>query len=355
MFTEDDYRTAEEFLMLYCPRPDSEIKGVLPDGWDENTAERDLDIIIPCYNVEKYVRQCLDSVVPYPFRQNTGIFLIDDGSTDGTGEILDSYGKYPNVRVIHQENKGLSGARNTGIRASSSRYFFFIDSDDYIVPEKVEKMLSYAMEKKADSVRGLAFNVFEDQIMELGEEAKTGVFQEIPPLDAAAYAWGTVLNAGLFRELCFPEGYLFEDVVMHLLLSPMCRKSYLYYYPLYAYRMNPEGITAKSRYDAKAVHSFWLLKLMLETLAKKQISIDEGLYARILSHIAQTHLRIAQLEDQVKVAVFIATCKTMKELNHRLQPEDKYRQLFQKAMLAEDYALYDQISHLIYEALKVGA
>lgn len=354
MFSTDDYRTAEEFLMLYCPKPDSVITGALPPDWEERTDKRDMDIVIPCYNVEQYAEQCLDSIVPHPFRENVGIFLVDDGSTDRTGEILESYRRFTHVTVIHQENRGLSEARNAGIRLSNSRFLFFIDSDDYVVPEHVEEMLVFAMKNEADSVRGVTYNVFEGEEIKPPAEEETGVFEEIPPLDATAYAWGTVLNAGLFKELCYPGGYLFEDVLMHLVMSPLCKKSYLYHRSSYAYRMNPEGITAKSQFQPKAVHSFWILYPMLDTIEKMQIPLESGLYNKILAHIAQTHIRIAKLEDNVKVAVFIATCGRMKEINHTRTTDDQYRALLQKAMLAEDYSLYDQACRLVFEALRVG-
>ncbi len=81
---------------------------------------------------------------------------------------------------------------------------------------------------------------------------------------------------------------------------------------------------------------------MLDTIERMQIALESCLYNKILAHIAQTHIRIAKLEDNVKVAVFIATCGRMKEINHTRTTDDQYRALLQKAMLAEDYSLYDQ-------------
>lgn len=71
-----------------------------------------MDIIVPCYNQERYLRKCLDSVSRYPFRRKVSIIIIDDGSTDGSGEMADYYGELPHVTVVHQENKGIAFARN---------------------------------------------------------------------------------------------------------------------------------------------------------------------------------------------------------------------------------------------------
>ena len=91
-----------------------------------------LSIIIPVYNVEKYLSICLDSVLAQDLK-NIEVIMVDDGSTDNSGEICDKYSnKYSNFIAIHQKNKGLSGARNTGIKKSKGEFLMFIDSDDFI-------------------------------------------------------------------------------------------------------------------------------------------------------------------------------------------------------------------------------
>ena len=250
MFSTDDFHTAREYLQLFCEKPAAEIRGVLPEGHEK---KRDLDIIVPAYNVEKYLEECLDSVVNHSFRRNVGVIVVDDGSTDRSGEIADRYGTNPMVTVIHQKNAGLSEARNAGIAKSSSRYLFLLDSDDYVLPEGLEAMLDFAMENDADSVRGILFNVVGDEI--LRPETETKEFREIPHYDAAGYAGGTVVLSDLFEKICFPAGYLYEDTIMYALLSPLCRKSYVYDGCVYAYRMNPNGITGSSQYDKRC----WIL------------------------------------------------------------------------------------------------
>ena len=91
-----------------------------------------ISIIVPVYNVEKYLKKCIDSILNQSF-QNFELILVDDGSTDSSGEICDEYAlKDRRVLVIHKENEGLSSARNEGIKASSAEYVGFVDSDDYI-------------------------------------------------------------------------------------------------------------------------------------------------------------------------------------------------------------------------------
>lgn len=111
-----------------------------------------VDIIIPVYNVEPFLRRCLDSVVSQTC-QGWRAICVDDGSTDGCGAILDSYAAAdPRFKVIHQKNGGLSDARNTGMAASDADYLMFVDSDDFIHPQTLEIALGLAERDGADVV-----------------------------------------------------------------------------------------------------------------------------------------------------------------------------------------------------------
>lgn len=94
-------------------------------------------LIIPAYNVEKYIKKCLDSVLDQTYN-NYEIIIINDGSTDNTSKILESYKSNKKIKIINQENKGLSNARNTGVSNAKGDYILFIDSDDFIEKELLE-------------------------------------------------------------------------------------------------------------------------------------------------------------------------------------------------------------------------
>ena len=107
-------------------------------------------IIIPVYQVAPYLRCCLDSVTGQRFRDRE-ILLVDDGSTDGSGAICDEYReKHPDIRVIHQQNQGLSGARNAGLDAAKGEWILFIDSDDWIAPDMLETLFAEMQRHPAD-------------------------------------------------------------------------------------------------------------------------------------------------------------------------------------------------------------
>lgn len=109
-------------------------------------------MIIPVYNVEKYLAKCIDSVIAQTYTE-LEILLIDDGSTDSSGEICDSYSsRDKRIRVIHQQNKGLAEVRNIGIREAKGEWIQFVDSDDWIDPETVGTCLEYARKYDAEIV-----------------------------------------------------------------------------------------------------------------------------------------------------------------------------------------------------------
>ena len=115
-------------------------------------AEGKITVIVPVYNAEPYLPQCIESILrqTYP---NLQIILVDDGSTDGSGMICDKYaGMDGRIEVYHTENRGLVAARKLGIRCSTGKYVGFVDADDYIDPEMYELLLKDIIESRADFV-----------------------------------------------------------------------------------------------------------------------------------------------------------------------------------------------------------
>lgn len=109
-----------------------------------------ISVIIPVYNVEKYLRRCLDSVIAQTY-QNLEIICVDDGSIDDSGKICDQYAvRDARIKVIHQENQGLSAARNRGLDAAEGEYIAFVDSDDYILEDMYKKMLDKLLDYSVD-------------------------------------------------------------------------------------------------------------------------------------------------------------------------------------------------------------
>ena len=110
----------------------------------------DISIIIPAYNVAGYIERCLDSILAQTFK-SFEIIVVDDGSTDATGRIIDEYaGRESRIKVIHKQNAGVSAARNTGIEAARGEYFLFFDGDDFVEPNTCEELITSIREKDVD-------------------------------------------------------------------------------------------------------------------------------------------------------------------------------------------------------------
>lgn len=118
----------------------------------EGSRKPRISVLMPAYNVEKYIAASLDSLLQQTYR-DFEIVVVNDGSTDQTGSILESYRKRdPRVREIHQENQGISVTRNRMLELAEGDYITFIDSDDTVKPEYLEKLYETALEKDADMV-----------------------------------------------------------------------------------------------------------------------------------------------------------------------------------------------------------
>lgn len=203
-----------------------------------------VSVIIPVYNVLPFLPEALDSVISQTYRR-LEILVIDDGSTDGSGQLCDEYGKRdPRIRVIHQENRGLSGARNTGLDRMTGEIVAFLDSDDFFHPEMVRKMVAAMTESGAEMAvcqyertdgrrRGQypARVLSSRQVMELLLSGKMGFS-----------VWNKLFRRELWDGVRFPEGRVFEDTaVMHLLVCKSLRIQFLSD-ALMTYRVRPGSI-----------------------------------------------------------------------------------------------------------------
>ena len=227
-----------------------------------------LSVIVPCYNVDKYVDKCISSIVgqTYP---NLEILLIDDGSTDQTGVRCDVWqDKDKRIRVIHQQNEGLSYARKTGIENTTAEYVAFVDSDDWIVPNMFAKMMQALLSTHSDIAQCGYRKVFEDgRIEHCNTKNKTGSFEIFGKkegvfmiLDGRTWdsvMWNKIFKTQLFKHITFPKGRTYEDIPIMFRLFHHASQSVYLYDEYYSYFQRSTSITQdvntakkmKNRYD----------------------------------------------------------------------------------------------------------
>lgn len=176
-----------------------------------------VSVIIPIYNVEKYLDRCVQSVVKQTYK-NLEIILVDDGSPDNCPELCDEWKKADSrIKVIHKKNGGLSDARNAGLDIATGEYIAFVDSDDYVHPQYIEILYYIAKKEDADVVSCEFKKVSQDEeTHECYEEIRKDdinikEYTEITDKVIGVVAWNKLYKRGLFEKIRFPIGRLHED------------------------------------------------------------------------------------------------------------------------------------------------
>lgn len=212
-----------------------------------------ISVIIPVYNVEKFLPQCLDSVLSQTYK-NIEIIIIDDGTKDISGQICDEYAqKDSRIKVIHQENEGLSNARNKGLQIAKGEWTFFIDSDDWIHTETLKQLYDFAIVNNCDLVQCNHYYVYENYCLyRLANkkeknnnilDCKEAMHQLIINDRIKNFAWGKLYKTDLIRDLKFPEGKYFEDSFWQHLVFHRAPKIGIINTPLYFYRQRKDSIS----------------------------------------------------------------------------------------------------------------
>ena len=210
-------------------------------------------IIVPVYNVEDFIDQCLQSIVGQSYR-NLEIILVDDGSTDDSIKICRRYAKMDSrIKIIEQIHGGPSKARNTGIQAANGAFYTFIDSDDWVEPCMIENLLKLLERYGADvaccnfdkcegNLRGKVHKVtMHGEIVYTQKQAKECFMLENGFM---CYAWNKIYKANIFENLRFPEGMLYEDITTTYKVIEMSNKIVFCDDCYYHYRIRESSITS---------------------------------------------------------------------------------------------------------------
>lgn len=218
--------------------------------WDmqNGNSEKKVSVIVPVYNAKRYLDKCLQSLVGQTYG-NVEIIVVDDGSTDGSGEICDRYaGKFPSLHCYHKDNQGAGQARNFGMDRSTGDYIMFVDADDYIAKRCVAEAVSAAVEYHADLVDfGKVYmlsakNVFENTD---GSVRHFGTAGEVRQISAhiRKMIWGKLYQRNLALSVRFNNRKRGEDACYMAEILERCTSLVKYNRCLYAYRAYQESLT----------------------------------------------------------------------------------------------------------------
>ena len=211
-----------------------------------------ISVIIPIYNVEQYLEKCIDSILVQTYR-NLEIILCGDGSTDGCGAICDRYAALDSrIRVIHKVNGGLSDARNAGIEAARGSWYVFIDSDDFITPDTIERMYAAAVSTNSQIAVCNMVRIYDDGVTEpfycpAQEQRLLAGEKRFETLKQPSVC-NKLFRADLFDGVRFPKGKFYEDTFVYHIFAHRAESIVLTGHDGYFYLSRKESILGQPHY-----------------------------------------------------------------------------------------------------------
>ncbi len=247
-----------------------------------------ISVIVPVYNVRQYINRCIDSIIEQTYA-NLEIILVDDGSTDNSGNICDEYAKKDNrIKVIHKENGGLSDARNAGIDIAKGAFISFIDSDDYVENNYIEILYNAIKKHEADIAVGAHKVIYdtgtilekatgEEAILEPKEVLKRILYDEGIDLSA----WSKLYKLELFKEIRYPKGRIFEDAATTYKLIDKSKRISIISKSIYNYVIRDDSITNK-KFSPKKMDLITSTEEMSNYIKNKYPDLEQAANRRLM-------------------------------------------------------------------------
>ena len=291
---------ANRFLQSKCPQNES---SCLCKQTFIHAADHDLDIILPVYNSEKYLDECLQSILNQRTTYSFRVICIDDGSMDASGKILDRYAsQHENVVVLHQPNGGQAVARNKALAFVSAKYIMFVDSDDVLCEGAINQLLDAAITNGAECAQGGFV-----ELQGLRKKRKKGRSEGICDAKKNIYGfpWGKIYKREIFCGICFPPRLWFEDTIIRFLIVFRIKRFCTISDNVYQYRKNKKSITFFAKKKIKSIDSLWVLLQCYHDATQLGYRWEQIDYEACLEHIALSVRRMRGLGKRVKKAVFV--------------------------------------------------
>lgn len=285
----------------------------------EGQREKLISVIVPIYNVDSYLSQCVESLLAQTYG-NIEILLIDDGSTDNSGTIADSYVERDNrVSVFHQDNEGISAARNRGLDAMTGDYVMFVDGDDFVEANFCEGALNMIQQHHVEIV-SFGYNLFWNREKCFGKAIdkprllnKEGMMKDfIKRTNSLNYSWNKMFSRSLFDGIRFPVGRTYEDAAtIYKLIDRSSTDIYVSDRILYNYRQDRAGSVNSQSRSNNVIHDRLLAEFeRLEFVDSKyprlkglQIDYMVGLCMLGLTFLPRDH------DDMVQIKQFLRSNK----------------------------------------------
>ena len=266
--------------------------------------EPTVSVIIPVFQVEKYLEKCLDSVVNQTYT-NLEIILVDDGSPDNCPAICDAWKSWdPRIVVIHQKNGGLSVARNEGMKLATGEFIGFVDSDDWIERNMVERLLSALLETDAD-IATCCFQQ-EREGSKDNKEYRKSLERKLLSSDEALkqlflgkrfiqnVVWNKLYRRTVISDLWFPAGKLYEDGLWTAKALGNARKIVCIDYPLCHYLYRPESLSHDARQKRKRFEDeYEMIQQRIDYIRENKPSLEKLAFLKLQDFCCREYIDIS--------------------------------------------------------------
>ena len=273
----------------------------------------DLKIVVPCYNTEPFVEQCIKSILKQKTKYKYLVVLINDGSKDKTLDIIKKY-ESDIVKIVDKENGGPSSARNKALEIDESNFLMFVDSDDsFLDVDAIDLALDLAYARKEESFV-IEFDYSNSFVKKIN--VKKGL-KSVDYTKLTGFPWGKIFTTNLFRNAEFPSFYWYEDTLLPTIILPMAEQCFKNKTKIYFYRPNLTNITHQTKVSDKALDTFYVTRSLLAD--RKQLSLveDKNYFYRFYMQVICNCVRLQTLPVEVQLKVFYETIDLFKKYNIR--------------------------------------
>lgn len=318
-----------------------------------------ISVVIPIYNVEKYLKKCIESVINQTYK-NLEIILVNDGSTDNSKNIIDEYSLIDNrIKVINKKNGGLSDARNVGIEIAKGDYITFLDSDDWIELNMYEKLHEYIKQENADIVQCSYQEVYNEEVdnqnikeeikIILGKESLYNLYGENHV--KTVVVWNKLYKIQLFDNIRFPKGKIHEDESTTYKLLYQANKIVDCNLPLVYYRQR-QGSIINSKFNIKKLDKLEAFHERLEFYRKKNLKeLEQITLLQILDFTNLFYIKIKDSDDIDNKDEILKLLRQSIKKDYILFIKNKYVSLKQKILITI-FVLNKYMYYKIYKTFR---
>lgn len=316
----------------------------VPDTSDhgDRTVSYDVSLVVPCYNIGKYIDECLSSVFNQITDYSVEVIAVDDGSTDDTHEKLNNWKNlHDNLIVISQINGGAASARNTGLNHIHGRNVMFLDPDDMLAPNAIDLLMKAIDSSGADYVSGSYIRV--------NESGKT--ISKPYQIGSCGMPWGRMYRASVWRNLRFLEGYWFEDTLQAYCIVPFYSEQRQ---PLAQtlYRIRKDSASHDTAKQSKSADAYWVVEATLEQCRMLGLHIGQTLYEQTIGQFgALAASRITGWSEADRRTFFLA-CSNLINSTPEFSGLSTKRSLvwqdIEKALRTRNYRLWKLACYFAY-------